>query len=287
MRLVRYGNPGEERPGLLAADGTVRSVASLIDDWSAIHLSPAALAVLSAIDPDRLPQVDGSPRLGPPIGDIRQIIAVGLNYRDHAAEAGMDVPEHPLVFHKGLGSLSGPDDPILLAQVSEALDWEAELAFVINRQCRHVPAASALDYVGGYVAAGDISERDWQFGMGGREGKGKSYDSYTPIGPWLLTADELPDPQTLTVRLDVNGTVRQNGNTAEMLFSVARLIEHISRFQTLLPGDLILTGTPAGVGFGMKPRTYLKADDVLTIEIAELGRQTHRIIQESEAAQRL
>lgn len=280
MRLVRYGDPGEERPGLLATDGTIRSVSPLIGDWTADHLTRDALAVVAAIDPERLPRVTGAPRLGPPISGVRQIIAVGLNYRDHAAEAEMDVPEHPLVFHKGLGSLSGPNDPILLADGSEALDWEAELAFVIAHECRHVPAASALDYVGGYVAAADISERDWQFGMGGREGKGKSYDSYTPIGPWLLTADELPDPQVLTIHLDVNDVRRQLGHTADMLFSVAQLVEHISRFQTLLPGDLVLTGTPAGVGFGMKPKTYLQADDMLVMEISQLGRQTHRIIRE-------
>lgn len=280
MRLVRYGNPGEEKPGMLAADGSLRSVAPLVQDWSATHLTRETLAVIAAIDPEKLPLVDGSPRLGPPIGDIRQIIAVGLNYRDDAEEAGMDVPDHPLVFHKGVGSLAGPDDSILLAEGSEALDWEAELGFVIAQDCRHVPAASALDYVAGYLAAGDISERHWQFGAGGREGKGKSYDSYTPLGPWLLTADALPDPQTLSIRLEVNDVLRQNGNTAQMLFSVAQLIEHISRFQTLMAGDLVLTGTPAGVGFGMKPQTYLKADDIVTIEVAELGRQTHRVVRE-------
>lgn len=280
MRLVRYGDKGEERPGLLAADGSLRSVAALVKDWSATHLTREALAVIAAIDPERLPLVDTPQRLGPPIADIRQIIAVGLNYRDHANEAGMDIPEHPLVFHKGVGSLSGPDDPILLAEGSEALDWEAELGFVIAQDCRNVPAHSALSYVGGYVTAGDISERAWQFGAGGREGKGKSYDSFTPIGPWLLTADELADPQMLSIRLEVNDIVRQDGNTAHMLFSVAQLIEHISRFQTLLAGDLVLTGTPAGVGFGMNPKTYLKADDIVTIELAQLGRQTHKIVRE-------
>lgn len=280
MRLVRYGNPGEEKPGLLAADGSLRSVSPLVSDWSARHLSREALAVIAAIDPEKLPLVEGSPRLGPPVGEVRQIIAVGLNYRDHAEEAGMDVPDHPLVFHKGSGSLAGPNDPILFAEGSEALDWEAELGFVISRDCRHVPAASALDYVAGYVAAGDISERHWQFGAGGREGKGKSYDSYTPIGPWLLTADALPDPQTLGIRLEVNDVVRQNGTTAHMLFPVAQLIEHISKFQTLLAGDLVLTGTPAGVGFGMKPQTYLNAGDVVTIEVAHLGRHRHEIVRE-------
>jgi 2,4-diketo-3-deoxy-L-fuconate hydrolase len=281
MRFVRYGETGVEKAGLLAADGSLRALSPIVGDWSHKHLTDSWCAALKAIDIDRLPKVEGRPRLGPPLSDFRQILAIGLNYCDHAEEAGLELPQHPLLFHKAIGSIAGPDDDILLADGAQMLDWEVELAFVISKQGRHIKAADAASYIGGYCVAIDVSERDWQFNFAGQMGKGKSYDSFTPVGPWLLTPDELPDPQSLKIWLKVNGAFRQNGSTGEMVFSVAQIIEHVSRFQTLLPGDLIVTGTPAGVGFGMKPKSFLKPGDEVHCGIDRLGEQRHRVVLEA------
>jgi 2,4-diketo-3-deoxy-L-fuconate hydrolase len=280
MRFVRYGEAGEEKAGILAQDGRLRSLAPLIKDWSWAHLSEDWLAVLKAVNLDALPIVSGTPRLGAPLSDLRQILAIGLNYRDHAEESGMELPKSPLLFYKAISSISGPNDDILAAPGTQALDWEVELGVVIGKQGRHIPAAEASQYIGGYCLAIDVSERDWQFNYAGQMGKGKSYDSFTPIGPWLLTPDEMPDPQNLKIWLKVNGSFRQNSSTAEMVFNVAHIIEHVSKFQTLLPGDLIVTGTPAGVGFGMKPKTYLAVGDRIDCGIDHLGEQTHQIVAE-------
>ena len=281
MRLVRYGKSGEEQAGVLGSDGRLRSLSPLIRDWSAEHLSPRWLAALGTIDIERLPVVEGTPRLGPPICDFRQILAIGLNYTDHAEEAGMALPPFPMLFQKGIGSLAGANDDILLARGSSSLDWEVELAVVICKRGRHIRAADVGGHIGGYCLSNDLSERDWQMNLGGQVGKGKSYDSFTPVGPWLLTADEMPDPQALRIWLSVNGTIRQDASTASMVFNVARIIEHVSQYQTLMPGDLVLTGTPAGVGFGMKPKTFLAEGDRVVCGIDGLGEQAHRVVAEN------
>ena len=281
MRLVHYGNVGKERAGLLDNDGHVRSLSPLVGSWTVDHLSDEWQAALSAIDISKLPIVPGTPRLGIPITGVTQLLAIGLNYRDHAAEAQMEVPSNPMLFQKALGSISGPFDDILLAPGAVALDWEVELAAIIRKRGRHISVEDALDYVGGYLLANDVSERDWQFNEGGLHNKGKSYDSFTPLGPWLVTPAAIPDPQVLRIWLMVNGEPRQDGNTDGMVFSVAECISHVSRFQTLLPGDVLLTGTPAGVGFGMIPRKYMGAGDVMTCGVDHLGEQTHRVVAEA------
>lgn len=281
MRLVRYGEAGQEKAGMLDADGALRSVSPIVDDWSYRHLDPLWQSALDAIEPSKLPLVEGPVRFGLPLSDFRQVIAIGLNYSDHAEEANMALPSHPMVFQKALGSLTGPDDPITLPAGSSALDWEAELGIVIGRGGRAISEAQALDHVGGYVLAADMSERDWQFNMGGLHNKGKSHDSFTPVGPWLVTADEIADPQALSIRLSVNGQLRQHASTGTMIASVAQIIAHVSKFQSLLAGDLILTGTPAGVGFGMKPPQYLNAGDEVRLDIEGLGAQRHDIVAEA------
>ncbi len=279
MRLLRYGPPGEERPGLLDAGGRVRSLWPLLRDIAVDMLTPDHLALLAAIDPEKLPLVHGSPRLGVPVTGIRQILAIGLNYRAHAIEAGFEIPDHPLLFHKSIGSLSGPDDPIVVPASATKLDWEIELGVLIGTAARDVAVEAALDHVAGYCTAIDVSERTWQLERGGQMGKGKSLDSFTPIGPWLVTPDEVGHPQSLALRLEVNGTVRQDGRTADMIFTVAELIAHVSQFQTLLPGDLVITGTPSGVAFGMKPPEYLAIGDRITAAVDQLGSQTHEVVR--------
>jgi 2,4-didehydro-3-deoxy-L-rhamnonate hydrolase len=277
MRFVRYGRPGEERPALLDSDGQLRSVAPLIADWTARTLAPECLSALAAVDPAKLPRIHTEVRLTTPLADFRQISAVGLNYRDHAREAGMAEPSLPLLFHKALSSICGPFDDIVLPLGSVKTDWEVELGVIIGRTARNVAAADALSYVAGYCLTMDVSEREWQFERGGLLNKGKSADSFTPVGPWIVSADELPDPQSLRIWLDLNDRRQQDGHTREMIFSVAAIIEHITQYQTLLPGELVLTGTPAGVGFGMKPQQYLRVGDRIHCGIDGLGEQRHRI----------
>ena len=278
MKLLRYGPPGEERPGRLDAAGRLRALWPLLPDISVDMLTPAHQAQLAAIDPEKLPLVEGSPRLGVPVAGIRQVLAIGLNYRAHAIEAGFEIPGYPMLFHKSVGSLSGPDDPIIVPASAAKLDWEIELGVLIGSPARDVAVDAALDHVAGYCAAIDVSERAWQLEQGGQMGKGKSLDSFTPVGPWLVTPDELGDPQALGLRLAVNGTVRQDGSTSDMVFTVAEIIAHVSQYQTLLPGDLIITGTPAGVAFGMKPPAYLAIGDRITADVDRLGAQTHEVV---------
>ncbi len=277
MKLVRYGAPGQELPGLLDKQGRIRALSPAIRDITPEIVSDEALAVLKALDPEKLPLVDGSPRLGPPIAGSRQFIAVGVNYAQHAEEASMAIPKEPIVFNKALTSIGGPDDDIVIPPGSESVDWEVELGFVVGRSAYLVPESEALDYVAGYFTANDVSERDWQLARGGQFVKGKSPPTFGPVGPWLVTRDEVPDPQKLRLSLQVNGETRQDGNTSDMLFGVAWLIAHITSFFRLEPGDLVVTGTPAGVGYGMKPRVYLKPGDVVTLEVEGLGRQTQRV----------
>ena len=277
MKFVRYGSKNEELPGLIDADGNIRALSPLLSDIGCEMFTEEWQAALAAIDPAKLPLVSGNPRLGVPVSGIRQVIAIGLNYKDHAEEANYPVPEDPLVFYKSVSSLSGCTDPIEVPASAEKLDWEIELGFLISKEARHVPVEKALDYVAGYCTVVDVSERHWQFDKGGTLGKGKSYDNFTPVGPFFATADEVADPQALDLWLDVNGESRQRGTTAEMVFTIAELVAHLSTYQTLLPGDLIITGTPAGVGLGMKPETYLGNGDEITCGITGLGDQTHKV----------
>lgn len=277
MKLVRYGPAGAERPGILDAEGRIRALSPLLSDISVALLSPESLAILGAIDPERLPLVEGQPRLGVPVSNLRQIVAIGLNYRDHAAECDMAIPAYPMQFAKSIAALSGATDDVRIPADARKTDWEVELGFVIGTAARNVAVADALDHVAGYCLTIDFSEREWQFDKGGQFGKGKSLDGFAPVGPWLATRDEITDPQKLPMWLKVNGEIRQDSSTAEMIFPVAEIVAHLSRYQTLLPGDFIITGTPAGVGFGMKEPEYLKIGDEVTCGIEGLGEQRHRI----------
>jgi 2-keto-4-pentenoate hydratase/2-oxohepta-3-ene-1,7-dioic acid hydratase in catechol pathway len=280
MKLLRYGPRDQERPGLLDADGRIRDLSAHVADITPQTLSDEVLAKLRSIDISSLPLVDGNPRLGIPVNGIRQCLAIGLNYRQHAAEANMPVPTEAPVFFKAITSLSGPNDAVVLPMQSEATDWEIELAVVIGRTARRVDEASALDYVAGYAIANDVSERDWQLKRNGQWSKGKSFDTFTPLGPWVVTRDEVPNPQALSLELRVNDQVRQQSNTGDMIFSVAQLIAYCSTFMTLLPGDVIVTGTPQGVGLGMKPPQFLRPGDTMHLAIAGLGTQTLPVVAE-------
>lgn len=277
MKLVRYGPAGAERPGILDTQGRIRALSPLIPDISVELLSPESLAILGAIDPERLPLVEGQPRLGVPVSNLRQIVAIGLNYRDHAAECDMAIPAYPMQFAKSIAALSGATDDIRIPADALKTDWEVELGFVIGTAARNVAVEDALNHVAGYCLTIDFSEREWQFDKGGQFGKGKSLDGFAPVGPWLATRDEIADPQKLPMWLKVNDETRQNSSTAEMIFPVAGIVAHLSRYQTLLPGDFIITGTPAGVGFGMKEPEYLRIGDEVTCGIEGLGEQQHRI----------
>ncbi|MFT3962208.1 fumarylacetoacetate hydrolase family protein [Propionivibrio sp.] len=279
MKLLRYGPPGREKPGLLDAAGNVRDLSGLLDDFCPRTLSPAALDVLRALDPERLPKVDGSPRLGVPWSGMGKYVAIGLNYSDHAAESGMPPPQEPTMFTKWLSCVCGPDDDTIMPPELTKLDWEVELGIVIGRRARNVPQAEALDYVAGYCLANDVSERAYQLDRsGGQWSKGKGFDTFGPVGPWLVTRDEIPDPQNLDMWLDVNGERMQTGNTVKMIFPCAHLVSYCSRVMTLEPGDLIITGTPPGVGLGRKPPQFLKIGDVVELGIAGLGKQRQRVV---------
>jgi 2-keto-4-pentenoate hydratase/2-oxohepta-3-ene-1,7-dioic acid hydratase in catechol pathway len=278
MKLLRYGAPGVEKPAALDAQGCIRDLSLLIDDLTPSWLAPERLRALAAIDLERMPLVEGKPRIGAPVAGARQFIAIGLNYRKHAEESGNPIPAEPIVFSKAITSISGPNDHIVLPEGSEETDWEIELGIVIGSTARKVTTGQALDYVAGYCLANDVSERDWQIKRNGQWGKGKSFDSFGPIGPWLVTRDEIADPQTLGMELSVNGMVKQSGNTSDMIFSAAQIVSYLSQFMTLLPGDVIITGTPAGVGLGMKPPQFLKKGDVVTLRMDHLGSQTQVVV---------
>ena len=277
MKLLRYGSVGDERPGMLDSRGRIRSLFPMITDLSPALLGPEGLAVLAAVNPERLPLVEGVPRLGVPIAGAREFYAVGLNYRAHAEEASMAIPAEPIVFNKALSSLAGATDDVLIPEGCVSVDWEIELGFVIGSEAYQVKEEAALDYVAGYFTAIDFSERDFQMKRGGQFIKGKSLPSFGPIGPYLVTRDEIPNPQCLDLCLEVNGKVYQKSNTSDMLFSVRWLVAHLSTFFRLMPGDLVITGTPAGVGLGHKPPIYLKPSDVVTGEVYGLGKQVKNI----------
>jgi len=275
MKLVRYGEKGAEKPGLLDGDGLVRSLAPLVNDIDPVLLTNEAQDVLRAIDPEKLPRIESNCRLGMPVVGIRQIIAVAGNYQSHTQERGNEVPREPMIFHKSVGSLCGPTDDILLPPDSEENDWELELGILIGKTARRVSEEAALTYVGGYCVINDITERHWQHQRAGQFGKGKSFDSFTPIGPWLVTPDEIENPQVLDMWLDLNGDRRQDASTEEMVYGVARIISYISQFMTLEPGDLIASGTCAGVGAACKPPVFLQDGDKLKFGISRLGTQQH------------
>ena len=278
MKLLRHGPSGAEKPGALDASGQARDLSLLIGDITPDWLAPAKLQALSAIDLTRMPLVPAGSRFGAPVAGVRQFIAIGLNYRKHALEAGMEIPKEPVVFNKALTCIAGPNDDVELPEGSVASDWEIELGFVIGTLARKVPVAQALSHVAGYCLANDVSERDWQIKRNGQWCKGKSFDGFGPIGPWLVTSDDLPNPQNIALELAVNGQVKQNSSTADMIFPVAEIVSYLSQFMTLLPGDLVITGTPEGVGLGVKPTpVFLKRGDVMTLSAGPLGTQRQQV----------
>ncbi|MGP2490548.1 fumarylacetoacetate hydrolase family protein [Mesorhizobium sp. PUT5] len=277
MKLLRYGPHGAEKPGLLDADGVVRDLSGHVADIGSAALDPARLAELSQIDPKSLPAVSGTPRIGPCVAGVGKFICIGLNYADHAAESGMAVPSEPVVFMKASSAIVGPDDDVLIPRGSEKTDWEVELGIVIGKTAKYVSEADALDYVAGYCVAHDVSERAFQIERQGQWTKGKSCDTFGPIGPWLVTKDEVADPQALPMWLKVNGETMQNGSTKTMVYGVRHLVSYLSQFMSLQPGDIISTGTPPGVGMGMKPPRYLKAGDVVELGIEGLGTQRQNV----------
>ena len=278
MKLVRYGRPGKEKPGLIDEQGKLRDLSGIIDDIDAGLLSDKALRKLGKVKHDTLPLVRGTPRFGAPVAGIGKFIGIGLNYADHAAESGLALPAEPVVFMKAISSLSGPDDAIMLPKGSRKTDWEVELGVVIGSRARYVGEAEALDYVAGYCVVNDVSEREFQLERGPQWDKGKGCDTFGPVGPWLVTRDEVLDAQDLDLYLEVNGKRMQTGNTATMIFSVAKIVSYLSQFMTLEPGDVIATGTPAGVGMGRKPQRFLKKGDSVRLGIAGLGEQQQQVV---------
>jgi 2,4-diketo-3-deoxy-L-fuconate hydrolase len=280
MKLVRYGASGAEKPALLDASGVLRDLSVHIGDVSPRMLAPDILEKLGKLEPAQLPVVSGSPRLGVPVSCVGKFIGIGLNFADHAKESGLEPPPEPIFFMKAISCLNGPNDDVMLPRGSEKSDWEVELGVVIGTRARYVEQKSALDYVAGYVLVNDVSERAFQKELGSQWDKGKGCDTFGPVGPWLVTKDEIPDPQKLGMWLDVNGKRMQTGNTATMIFGVAELVSYVSRFLTLEPGDIITTGTPPGVGEGQKPhKIFLKPGDVMTLGIDKLGEQRQMVVE--------
>lgn len=278
MKLLRYGEIGQERPALLDANGQIRDLSGAVDDIAEDTLTPEGLARLEEIDPETLPLVEGEPRIGACVGHVGKLICVGLNYADHAAEAGMDLPPEPILFMKATSSICGPNDDIRIPRGSEKTDWEVELGIVIGKEARYLEPEDAMDHVAGYCVVNDISERAFQIERAGQWVKGKSADTFGPIGPWMVTRDEVADPQDLGLWLSVDGQKYQDGTTRTMVFGVAHLVHYISQFMSLQPGDIIATGTPPGVGMGQTPQTFLRAGQVMELGIEGLGQQRQRTI---------
>ena len=279
MKLLRYGPIGHEKPGMLDADGAIRDLSGVVGDIAGDALTPEGIATLAAIDPATLPLVDGTPRYGACVGAVGKFICIGLNYSDHAAESGMDVPKEPVIFNKWTSAICGPDDAVEMPRGSTKLDWEVELGVVIGKPGRYIDAADAMAHVAGYCVINDVSEREYQLERGGTWDKGKGCDTFGPIGPWLVTADEVPDPQALRLWLEVDGHQYQDGTTATMVFGVAEIVSYLSRFMSLQSGDVISTGTPPGVGLGQKPPKYLAVGNVMRLGIEGLGEQTQRVVE--------
>ena len=283
MKLVRYGNPGKEKPGLIDADGKLRDLSAVIPDLLPQYLGDATMAKLRRLKTASLPLVKGKPRLGCPVAGVGKFVAIGLNYADHAAEAGMALPKEPVVFMKPTSCIQGPNDDVMLPKGSVKSDWEVELGIVIGTKARYVSQKSALDHVAGYTVINDVSEREYQLERGGTWDKGKGCDTFGPIGPWLVTRDEVPNPQKLHMWLDHNGVRMQDGNTQTMIFGVAKIVSYVSQFMTLYPGDVICTGTPPGVGMGVKKNgkpapVFLKRGDTMTLGIEGLGEQHQKVV---------
>jgi len=282
MKLIRFGPAGAEKPGLIDAGGKARDLSAVVPDIAGDTLSDAGLAAIRAVDPDRLPLVPTGTRLGACVGGTGKFICIGLNYSDHAAEGGMQVPDEPIIFHKATSAICGPDDPIIIPRGSDKTDWEVELAVIIVDRAKYVSEADALDHVAGYAVTNDVSERAFQLERSGQWTKGKSCDNFGQLGPWLVTRDEVADPQDLSMWLTLNGETMQQGSTRTMVFGVARLISHLSQFMSLHPGDVISTGTPPGVGMGKKPPRYLRPGDVVELGIDGLGTQHQTAIADPE-----
>ena len=278
MKLFRHGPPGSERAGAFDTGGVKRDLSLLVPDITPDWLAPEKLRAIMAIGLQKMPVVSETTRIGAPISGARQFIAIGLNYRKHAAESGMAIPKDPVVFSKAITCIQGPNDDLVQPEGSDKMDWEAELAFVIGVKAQRVSRENALSHVAGYCLANDVSERDWQVNRSGQWGKGKSFDTFGPLGPWLVTADEIADPQDIPLMLAVNGAVRQKSNTSDMIFTVAEIVSHLSQFMTLLPGDVVATGTPEGVGAGMKPPKFLERGDIVEIAGGVLGVQRQRVV---------
>ncbi|KQS54262.1 hypothetical protein ASG17_11470 [Brevundimonas sp. Leaf363] len=283
MKLLRYGAPGAEKPALLDHDGQVRDLSGHVRDLSGAALDPKALTALKDLDPSGLPVVASPGRIGPCVGNVGKFICIGLNYADHAAETGAEVPSQPVIFMKATSAIVGPNDDVIQPKGSTKLDWEVELGIVIGRECRYVEEANALDHVAGYCVVNDVSERAFQLESGGTWDKGKGCDTFGPIGPWLVTPEEAGDVESLSMWLDVNGQRFQDGSTKTMVFKPAFIVSYVSRFMSLQPGDIITTGTPPGVGMGQKPPLYLKPGDRMELGIQNLGQQAQRVVAETRA----
>lgn len=277
MKLLRYGPEGQEKPGLLDDAGAIRDLSGHVADIADDVLTPDGLAKLAALDVDSLPVVDGSPRLGACVGNVRKFVAIGLNYADHAAESGMPVPSEPVVFNKWTSCITGPNDDVVIPEGSTKTDWEVELGIVIGKPARSVSQAEALEHVAGYCVVNDVSEREWQLERGVSWDKGKGFDTFGPIGPWMVTRDEVPDPRNLGMWLEVDGKRYQDGSTKTMIFGVEELVAYCSKLMTLMPGDVITTGTPPGVGMGQDPKVFLKGGEVIRLGIDGLGEQTQKV----------
>jgi 2-keto-4-pentenoate hydratase/2-oxohepta-3-ene-1,7-dioic acid hydratase in catechol pathway len=280
MKLLRYGTAGDEKPGILDSQGQIRDLSSRIHDLAGDVLTN--LSALEAVDIESLPIVQGAPRLGPCVNGVGKFICIGLNYSDHAAETGNAIPSEPVMFMKATSAICGPNDPVIIPRGSTKTDWEVELGVVIGKPAKYVSETAALEHVAGYCVSHDVSERTFQIERQGQWTKGKSCDNFGPIGPWLVTPDEVEDPQNLTMSLRVNDETRQNGSTQTMVYGVAHLVHYLSQFMTLHPGDVISTGTPPGVGMGMKPPQYLRAGDVVELEIQGLGQQRQEAVDDSD-----
>jgi 2,4-diketo-3-deoxy-L-fuconate hydrolase len=278
MKLLRYGPSGQEKPGLLDRDGKIRDLSGVVGDITGETLSPASLDRLRALDPASLPLVSGAPRLGPCVGNISKIVAIGLNYRLHAEEAGAPIPKEPIFFMKAPSSICGPDDDVIVPKGSQKTDYEVELGIVIGTRASYIAVHDAKKHIAGYCLVNDVSEREFQIERGGQWTKGKSADTFCPIGPWLVTADEVPDPGKLQLWTEVNGERRQNSNTSDLIFGIDHIVSYVSHFMTLLPGDVIPTGTPSGVGLGFKPPKFLKAGDRMRLSVEGLGEQNQRLV---------
>ncbi len=278
MKLVRYGEAGKEKPGILDAQGAIRDLSGVVKDIDASTISSEGLAKLKGLNVDSLPRVSGNPRLGAPVANVPKLICIGLNYADHAKESGLPIPAEPVVFMKAISSITGPNDEVKLPKGSKKGDWEVELAFVIGKKAQSVSEADAMSHIAGYTICNDVSEREWQLEHGSQWSKGKSFDTFAPLGPWFVTADEIKDPQNLAMWLEVNGQRKQTGNTSTMIFGLKKLVSYLSYMCTLTPGDVISTGTPPGVGMGIKPAPqFLKSGDEMRLGIAGLGEQKQKV----------